>query len=129
MEKVTGEDGESRWMRETTVDHFVVVLCINDEEPHAEALVAEFVHRLPLIWSDFYSTMQSGFADYGHSAEFPPLEFFLSISRMTPDLYMGDKSSFHVRFEFEIEDFSDKLPFYDFYLSDSFGIVHHQPVF
>ena len=129
MEKITGDDGESLWMHETTVDHFAIVVCTNDEQSDAEALVAEFVHRLPSMWSDFYSTMQSGFADYGHSEEFPPAEFYLSISRMTPDLYMGDKSSFHLRFEFEIEDFSDKLPFYDFYLDDSSKVVHHQPVF
>lgn len=106
-----------------------VVICIGREEPNSKSILELFSSRIADIWPELFSTMKSGFDGYGHSDEFPPALFLMDIGRMTPEVYMGDQSSFHVRFEFEHEKFSDTLPFYDFFLDDSLRIVHHQPIF
>lgn len=129
MKQISGENGGRLLIHETQVDSVPIALCVDEKETDSEQLLNEFADRIPSLWSGLYSIMESGFADYGHSEEFPPPEFFLSIGRMTPDDYMGDKSDFHLRFEFEVEKFSDKLPMYDFFLDGDSKIVHHQPVF
>lgn len=129
MKKVQLEDDEPIWVLETTIDEAPVTIFTEVEQADSQALLAGFADRLPSVWATIYSTMKTGFCDYGHSEEFPPEQFLISLSRMSKEYYMGDKSSLHVRFEFEWEDFSDTIPFYDFYLNDDFDIVHHQPVF
>lgn len=129
MKKVEIEDGEKLWIDESTIEGSKAVLCVGADEARAQELLKDLVTRFPSIASTLYRTMKTGFDDYGHSEDFPPDEFFVSISRMSPDVYMGDRSSLMLRFEFEEEDFSDTIPIYDFFLTDDLDIVHHQPVF
>ena len=129
MKKVQLENGENIWVFESTIDENPIVVFVSDDEPDGRALLDRFARQLPHTWNDLYLAMESGFAECGHSDEFPPEEFFLNIARTDPKEFMGDKSSFLVRFEFEIDEEGGELPIYDFFLDDDFKIVHHQPVF
>ena len=122
-------DGEKFWKHEMNIDSVPITICTDDKEPEAEQLISNFINKIESIWGELYSTLESGFKDYGHIDEFPPKNFFLNLLRMTPEFYQGDKSDLLIRFEFDVEDFSDKLPFYDFYINNNYKIVHHQPVF
>lgn len=106
-----------------------VVICIGREVPASKELLKLFSSRISEIWPGLFSTMETEFEESGHSEEFPPAMFIVDVSRMDPECYMGDKSSFFLRFEFEREKFSDTLPFYDFFLDGDLKTVHHQPVF
>jgi hypothetical protein len=114
---------------ETIQGDFPIVLCVGREESAARKLLDNIASSLPSLWPELYSTLESGFEGYGHSDEFPPQSFFVSISRTVSGCYMADQSSFYLRFEFPREKFSSTLGFYDFFLDDQFRTVHHQPVF
>lgn len=129
MKQVEIEDGENLWVVETTVEGSKVVLCVGVDESDAENLLRDLSKRFPSIWPELDRTMRTGFEEYGHSEDYPPESFVVSASRMTPGVYMGDESSFVLRFEFAVEKFSDSIPIYDFFLNDDLAVVHHQPVF
>ena len=130
MKKVSVENGESLLIHEIEINSTVVTLCAHESEFEGESLITEFITRIPLLWSNLYSTMESEFNDYGHSEDFPPSEFFMTVSRMTDvDVFMGEKSDFLLRFEFDVEKFSDSIPIYDFFLDREFKVVHDQVVF
>lgn len=59
---------------------------------------------------------------YGCDQELGRDEFMGLISRMDPECYMGDKSDYFLRLEF------DEPPLWDFFLKGT-KIVHSQPVF
>ena len=129
MKKVPLENGDSIWVFETEIDGTTIVAFVAENEKDAKALLNSFSAQLPLIWPTLYSTMESGFDDYERADEFPPEEFFLSLGRVVAGEDTKDGTRFHVRFEFEIEESSDELPSYEFFLDENFGIVHHRPVF
>ena len=129
MKHVRDEDGEGVWVDRMSIDGSQLKVYVPDNEGDSEKLLADFIRQIPSIWSDLYSTMKSAFDDYGYPDDFPPEEFFLGVGRMSPDVYMGDRSSFFLRFEFDAEAFSDTIPIYDFYLDEGYRIAHHQPVF
>ena len=129
MKQVPTDDGGSLWVHEALANGLPLTVCVDSEVPDAQALLSDFAEMIPEIWPELYMTMQTGFEDYGHSEEFPPAHFLAGLGRMTADVFMGDASSYHLRFEFEVDKFSDHLSIYDFFLDDDFWVVHHQPVF
>ena len=123
------DDGEHAWIYKTTVDGLPLTVWVGNDEPDAGALLEEFAHQLPRVWGKLYSTMDDSFAGYGQADTFPPSRFLLNLGRSEPHEFTGDKSSLLLRFEFEVEEYSEQIPIYDFFLTDSYEIVHHQVVF
>ena len=122
-------DGEELLVCESEVNGVGIAICVGAGEQDAEELLQDFVQRFPTKWPKFEKKMRSAFDDYGHSEDFPPEELFLSLSRMSRDVFMGKRSSILARFEFDVEEFSDSIPIYDFFVTARLRIMHHQAVF
>lgn len=115
---------------QTTLDGSMILLSVDDQETNGEKSLSLFMKNISLIWPNLFSTMKSNFDNYGYTEHFPPKRFLAHIHRMTPDKgeYMADKSSYLLRFDFELEKFVDGIPYYDFFLSDDLSVVRAQPL-
>ena len=122
-------DGEDLLVEELEIVGDSITICVGTDELDAKELLQDFIQRFPAKWPKFYKKMHSAFDDYGHSEDFPPKEFFISVNRMNRGVFMGKRSSILVRFEFEVEQSSDSIPIYDFFVTSRLRIVHHQVVF
>ena len=114
---------------ETKVDGFQIVICVGKEETASKKILNQFTSKISDLFPQLFSIMESTFEDYDQSDNFPPSLFFMDICLTSPNAFMGEDSRFHIRFEFDIEKFSEIIPLYDFFLAENLDVVHHQPVF
>jgi hypothetical protein len=116
-------DGDEALVVELPIPPFETVAiatedCSDDSRLVLDALIQDWEE----LWPEMLTRLQEDMKGYGCEQELGRDEFMGSISRMDPECYMGDKSDYFLRLEF------DEPPLWDFFLKDA-KIVHFQPVF
>lgn len=116
-------DGDTAWVVELPIPPFETVpIATEDCSDDSKSVLNVLIQGWELLWPEMLSRLQEDMKGYGCEQELGRDEFMGSISRMDPECYMGDKSDYFLRLEF------DEPPLWDFFLKDT-TIVHFQPVF
>jgi len=93
-----------------------------DASSDSREILNELIHHWSELWPEMLDRLLSDMQSYGVEQKLGSDEFIGSISRMDANCYMGDKSDYLLRLDFE------EAPFWDYFLRNG-EIVHFQPVF
>lgn len=102
--------------------HGVSLFVAPDNSPDSDKLIDEIAAAWPEVWPKMRTYLVAEMRDYEVEPVLGRDEFIGSIQRMTPGVFMGDRSDIMIRLEFE------EPPLWDFFIRGS-RIVHSQPVF
>ena len=117
------EDGDKVFVTELPVAPFgTAFFTTPDASNDSREILNELVHRWSDLWPEMLDRLQSDMQSYGVEQKLGTDDFIGSIWRMDADCYMGDRSDYLLRLDFE------EPPLWDYFLRNG-EIVHFQPVF
>lgn len=116
-------DGDVALGAEFSIAPFGTALIVaEDVSDDSRRIMKTLIAGWENLWPEMLDLLQDGMEDYEVEQKLGRDEFMGSIGRMKPGCYMGDKSDFHLRLEF------DEPPLWDYFLKGT-NIVHFQSVF
>ena len=116
------EDGPAAAIHLPIEPHGLALFVAPDDTTDSHTLIDEIVAVWPQLWPKMRGYLNTEMKGYGVEAVLGRDEFIGSLDRMTPDVYMGDKSDIMIRLEFK------NPPLWDFFIRGTI-IAHSQPVF
>jgi hypothetical protein len=123
IEVVQLDDGEEVYaLTLSTAPYGEATFLAPDATDDSRRLLAELAIRWDALWPDMLQRLQDQITEYNTPHQLGSDEFQGHVSRMEPDVYMGDQSDIHVRLIFE------QFPLWDYFIRDT-EIVHFQPVY
>jgi len=117
-------DGDIALVVELPIPPFETVsIASEDTSSESRNMLEELVRDWDRLWPDMLERLQDSMTRYEDCEQVLGRDEFMgSICRMSPESYMGDKSDYLLRLEF------DEPPLWDFFLKD-IQIIHFQPGF
>lgn len=101
----------------------MVSIASEDTSEGSRNMLEDLVRGWYDLWPDMLDRLHDSIERYDDCEQVLGRDEFMgSICRMSPGFYMGDKSDYMLRLEF------DEPPLWDFFLKDNL-IIHFQPVF
>jgi hypothetical protein len=117
-------DGDIALVVELPIPPFEMVsVAAEDTSEVSRSMLEDLVRGWGHLWPDMLDRLQDSMTRYYDCDQVLGRDEFMgSICRMSPEFYMGDKSDYMLRLEF------DEPPLWDFFLKDN-QIIHFQSVF
>lgn len=117
-------DGDVALVVELSIPPFETVpIVAEDGSEDSRSVLDALIQGWEELWPEMLASFQEDMERLScGEQELGRDKFMGSISRMDPECYMGDKSDYHLRLQF------DHPPYWDFFLNGT-RIVHFQPVF